>query len=178
MFKLWQKCTHLTWQQSNAQNSPNHASTVLELRTSRFQAGFRKGRGTSDQIASIHWIIAKAREFQKNIYFHFIDYVKAFECVDHNKMQKILQEVGIPNHLTCLLINLYARQEETVRPDMKQQTGSKLGKEYAKAAYCHLAYLTYMQSTSCEMQGWIKHRLESRQVGEISITSDMQMIPL
>ena len=72
------------------------------------QAGFRKGRGTRDQIANIHWIIKKAREFQKNIYFCFIDYAKAFDCVDHNKLWKILKEMGIPDHLTCLLRNLYA----------------------------------------------------------------------
>ena len=79
------------------------------------QAGFRKGRGTRDQIANIHWIIKKAREFQRNIYFCFIDYVKAFDCVDHNKLWKILQEMGIPDHLACLLRNLYAGQEATVR---------------------------------------------------------------
>ena len=75
-----------------------------------FQAGFRKGRGTRDQIANIHWIIEKAREFQKNIYFCFIDYAKTFDCVDHNKLWKILKEMGIPDHLTCLLRNLYAGQ--------------------------------------------------------------------
>ena len=79
------------------------------------QAGFRKGRGTRDQIANIRWIIKKAREFQKNIYFCFIDYAKAFDCVDHNKPWKILKEMGIPDHLTCLLRNLYAGQEATVR---------------------------------------------------------------
>ena len=79
------------------------------------QAGFRKGRGTSDQIANIHWIMEKAREFQKNIYFCFIDYAKSFYCVDHNKLWKILKEMGIPEHLTCLLRNLYAGQEATVR---------------------------------------------------------------
>ena len=79
------------------------------------QAGFRKGRGTRDQIANIHWIIEKAREFQKNIYFYFIDYAKAFNCVDHNKLWKILKEMEIPDHLTCLLRNLYAVQEATVR---------------------------------------------------------------
>ena len=87
------------------------------------QAGFRKGRGTRDQIANIHWVIKKAREFQKNIYFCFIDYTKAFDCVDHNKLWKIFQEMGIPDHLTCLLRNLYAGQEVTVRTG--QQTGSK-----------------------------------------------------
>ena len=79
------------------------------------QTGFRKGRGTRDQIANICWVIQKAREFQKNIYFCFIDYSKAFDCVYHNKLWKILQEMGIPDHLTCLLRNLYAGQEATVR---------------------------------------------------------------
>ena len=79
------------------------------------QAGFRKGRGTRDQIANIQWIMEKAREFQKNIYFCFIDYAKAFDCVDHNKLWKILKEMGIPDHLTCLLRNLYAGQKATVR---------------------------------------------------------------
>ena len=79
------------------------------------QAGFRKGRGTRDQIASIHWIIEKARKFQNNFYFCFIDYAKAFDCVDHNKLWKILKEMGIPDHLTCFLRNVYAGQEATVR---------------------------------------------------------------
>ena len=78
------------------------------------QAGFRKGRGTKDQIANIRWIIEKAREFQKNIYFCFIDYAKAFDCADHNKLWKILKEMEIPDHLTCLLRNVYAGQEATV----------------------------------------------------------------
>ena len=89
------------------------------------QTGFRKGRGTRDQIANIHWIMEKAREFQKNIYFFFSDYAKAFDCVDHKKLWKILKEMGIPVHLTCLLRNLYASQEAIVRTDMEQQTGSK-----------------------------------------------------
>ena len=93
-------------------------------------------------------IIKKVREFQKNIYFCFSDYAKAFDCVDHKKLWKILKEMGIPDHLSCLLRNLYAGQEATVRTNMEQWTGSKLGKEYVKAVYCHPAYLTYMQSTS------------------------------
>ena len=111
------------------------------------QAGFRKFRGTRDQIANIHCIIKKVREFQKNIYFCFIDYAKAFDCVDHNKLWKILKEMGIPDHLTCLLRNLYTGQEATVRTGHRT-TDSFLGKEYIKAVYCHPAYLTYMQSTS------------------------------
>ena len=92
------------------------------------QAGFRKGRGTRDQIANICWIIEKAREFQKNIYFCFIDYAKAFVCVDHNKLWKILQEMGIPDHLTCLLRNLYAGQEATVRTGHGTTDGFQIGK--------------------------------------------------
>ena len=88
------------------------------------------------------------RGFQKNIYFCFIDYSKFFDCVDHNKLWKILKEMGIPDHLICLLRNLYAGQEAMLEPVMEQQTGSKLGKEDVKAVYCHPAYLTYMQSTS------------------------------
>ena len=96
--------------------------------------------------------------------------------MDHNKLWEILKEMGIPDHLTYLLRNLYAGQKVTEQ-DMDQQTGSKLGKEYFKAVYCHPAYLTYRQSTSREMLGWRKHKLESRLLGEISITSDMQMTP-
>ena len=118
----------------------------------------------------------KAREFQKNIHFCFIDYTKAFDCVDHKKLWKILKEMGIPDHLTWLLRNLYAGQEET-ELDMEQQTGSKQEKEYVKAVYCHPAYLTSMQSTSWETLDWKKHKLESRLPGEISIPSDMQITP-
>ena len=89
------------------------------------QAGFRKGRGTRDQIANICWIMEKAREFQKNIYFYFIDYAKDFDCVDRNKLWKILKEMRIPDHLTCFLRNLYAGQEAQLELDMEQQTGSK-----------------------------------------------------
>ena len=109
------------------------------------KAGFRKGRGTRDQIANIHWIIEKAREFQgKKIYFCFIDYIKVFDCVDHNKLWKILKEMGLPDHLTCFWRNLYAGQEATARLELEQWAGSKLGKENVKAVYCHPAYLTYM----------------------------------
>ena len=119
----------------------------------------------------------KGREFQKKTYFCFIDYAKAFDCVDHNTLWTILHEMGIPDHLTCLLRNLYAGQEATVRTRHAIQTGSKPGKEYIKAVYCHPAYLTYMQSTLCEMLGWMKHKLESRLQEEISVTSDMRMTP-
>ena len=103
------------------------------------------------------------------------DYTKAFDYVDHNKLWKILKEMGIPGYLTCLLRNLYKGQEATVELDMEQQTGSKLGKEYIKAVDCHPAYVTSMQSTSSEIQGWMSPKLESRFLGEISVTSDRQI---
>ena len=112
------------------------------------QAYFRKGRGTRDQIANICWIIYKAREFQKNIYFCFIDYAKAFDYVGNKKLWKILKKMGIPDHLTCLLRNLYAGQEATVITGHEITDWFQIGKEYIKAVYCHPASLTYMQSTS------------------------------
>ena len=117
------------------------------------QVGFRKGRGTRDQIANIQWIIEKAREFQENILFCFIDYAKAFDSVDHKKLWKILQEMGIPDHLTSWDIYMQVIQvkKQQLELDMEQQTGSKLGKEYVKAEYCHPVYLTSMQRPSCKM---------------------------
>ena len=97
--------------------------------------------------------------------------------MDHIKLWKILEEMGIPNHLTCLLRNLMQVKKQQLETDMKKQTGSKLGKEYIKTVYCHPDYLNYMQKTSCKMPDWRRHKLESRSPGEISITSDMQMIP-
>ena len=132
-------------------------------------------RGTRDQIANMPWIIEKAREFQKNIYFCFTDYTNAFDCVDDNTLWKILKEMGILDHLTCLLRTLYAGQEATVRTGHGTTDWFQIGKGVVKAMYCHPAYLTSMQSTSCEMPGWMKHKLESRLQGEIPITSDMQM---
>ena len=112
------------------------------------QGRFRKGRGNRDQIDDIHWIIKKAREFQKNIYFCFIDYAKAFDCVDHNKLWKILEGMKIPDHLTCLLRNLFAVQEARVRTRQGTRDWFQIGKGYVKAVYCHPVYVTYMQSTS------------------------------
>ena len=112
------------------------------------QARFRKGKGTRYQIANIHWIIEKARVFQKNIYFCFIEYAKAFDFVDHHKLWKILKEMGIPDHLTCLLRNLYAGQEATVRTGHGTTDWFQIEKEYIKGVYCHLAHLTSMQRTS------------------------------
>ena len=115
-------------EQGNVQNLSSYASQYVNRELSDAQAGFRKGRGTRDQIANICWIIEKAREFQKNIYFCFIDYAKAFDCVDHNKLWKILQEMGIPGHLTFLLRNLYAGQEATIRTGHKTTDWFQTGK--------------------------------------------------
>ena len=112
------------------------------------QADFKKGRGTRDQIASIHWIVEKAREFQKNIYFCFIDYAKAFDCVDHNKLWKILKDMGIPDHLICLLRNLYVSQEATVRTGHRTTDWFQIGKGVCQGYILSPSYLTSMQSTS------------------------------
>ena len=138
-----------------------------------FKLDLEKPEELEITLAAFHWSIEKAREFQKNNYLSFIDYTKPFDCVNHSKLWKILKEVGIPDHLTCFLRNLYADQEATVRPDMEQRTGSILGKEYVKAVYCHPVYLTYLQNTSCKMPGWMKHKLESRLPREISRISDI-----
>ena len=111
----------------------------VNLELSHVQAGFRQGGETRDPIANIRWIIEKSREFQKNVSLCFIDYAKAFDCVDHNKLWKILKEMAIPEHLTCLLRNLQAGQEATVRPRHGIMDCSKLGKEYIQTVYCHPA---------------------------------------
>ena len=142
------------------------------------QAGFRKGRGTRDQIADIRWIIEKAREFQKNIYFCFIDYTKGFVRIT-KYCGKFLKrwEYQTTWPTTWEIFMQVKKQLGMLELDMEKQTGSKSGKEYVKAVYCHSAYLNCMQSTSCEMLGCMKHKLEYRLLGEISITSDIQMTP-
>ena len=114
----------------------------------------------------------KLREFQENIYFCLIDYAKDFDCVDHNKLWKILKEMGIPDHLSasweiCMQVN-----KQQLELDLKQQTGSKSGKEYVKAVYCHPVYLTYMQSTSWETLGWKKHKQESRYADDTTLMAE------
>ena len=147
---------------STTQLHTSHMLVVLKILQARLQqymnheladvqAGFRKGKGTRDQIANIHWIMEKAREFQKNIYFCFLDYAKVFDCVDHNKLE------NSTSWETCMQVRM-----QQLELDMEQLTGSKQEKEHVKAAYCHPAYLTYMQSTSSEKLGWKKHKLESR----------------
>ena len=134
------------------------------------QAGFRKASRTRDQLANIHWIIKKAREFQKNIYFCFIDYAKAFECVDHCKLWNILIHMGIPDHLSCLLGNLYADQEATVRTGRGTTDWFQIGKGVCQG--CILSSCLF--DLYAEL---VKHKLESRLLGEISTTSDSQMTP-
>ena len=111
------------------------------------QARFRKGRGTRDQTASIHWIIEKARIFQKNIYLYFTDFSKAFDCVDHNKLWKALKEMGISDHLTCLLRNLCVNKQQ-LESCMEQLIGSRLREEYNRAVCSHPVCLTYVWNIS------------------------------
>ena len=141
------------------------------------QAGFRKGRGTRDQIANMHWIIEKAREFKKNTYFCFIDYAKAFDCVDHNKLRKILKEMGIPDYLTCLLRNLYAGQEATVRTGHGTMDWFQTGKGVRQGCVLSPCLFNVYAEYIMRKLDWMKHKLESRFLGEISITRDMQMTP-
>ena len=138
---------------------------------------FRKGRGTRDQIANIHQITENAKEFQKNIYFCFIDYAKAFDCVDHNKLWKILQEMGIPDYLTCLLRNLITGQEATERTGHGTTDWFLIGKGVHQGRILSPCLFNYMQNTSCKMLVWMNHKLESRFPGKISTVSDMQMTP-
>ena len=139
------------------------------------QTGFRKGTGTRDQIANIHWIIDKAKKFQKNIYFWFIDYAKAFDCVDHNKLWKILREVGIPDHLTCLLRYLYTGQGATIRTRHGTTDCFQIRKGVCQVCILSPLLIWLLCRVHHEMLDWMKHKLESRLPGEISITSDMQM---
>ena len=126
------------------------------------QAGFRKDRGTRDRVAKIRWIIKKAREFQKSIYFCFIGYMKAFDCVDHNKLWKILKEMAVPDLLTCSLRNLCAGQDATIRTEQGTKDRFQIGKGVCQGCIMSPCYLNYMQSTSCKMPCWMEHKLESR----------------
>ena len=140
------------------------------------QGGFRKGRGTRDQTANIRWIIEKAREFQKNLYFCFNDYAKAFNCVDQNKLWKILKEMGIPDHLTCLLRNLYAGQEATVKTGHGTdwlQIGNGFRQGYILSLCLFNLYAEYIMRNP-----WLEEAQAGIETaGGISITSDMQMTP-
>ena len=139
------------------------------------QAGFRQGRGTRDQIANIHWIIEKTREFQKNIYFRFIDYAKGFDCVDHNKLWKILKEMGIPDHLTCLLRNLYADQEATVRTGHGTTDWFQIGEGVRQGCILLLCLFNLYAEYIMRNAGLDEVQAEIKIAGRN--TSDMQMTP-
>ena len=163
MFKLLHNCIHFTHQQINAQNPSRQASAVHEWGTSRCTSWIQKSQRNQRSNYQHPLDHRKIQRIPENIYFCFIDYAKAFDCVYHNKLWKILKEMGIPDHLTYLLPNLY--------------TGQWTGSNWERSISCHPAYLTYMQSTSCKMPGQMKLKLETRFPGEISVTSDMQMSP-
>ena len=142
------------------------------------QAGFRKGRGTRDQTANIHWIIRKKpREFQKNVYFCFTDYTKAFDCVVHNKLWKILKEMGISDHLTCLLRNLYAGQEATVRTEHGTTDWFQIGKAVPQGCILSPWLFNLFAEYTMQNAGLDEAQVGIKIVGEISKTSDTQMTP-
>ena len=141
------------------------------------QAGFRKGSRNTDKIPNIHWIIAKATEFQRNIYFCFIDHAKAFDYVDHNKLWNILKEIGLSDHLTCLFRNLYAGQEATVRTGHGTTDWFQIGKGAHQGCILSPCLFNLYAEYILKKAGLEKHKLESRLLGEISITSYMQMTP-
>jgi len=140
------------------------------------QTGFRKGRGTRDQIANIHWINEKAKEFQKNIYFCFIDYAKAFDCVDHNELWKILKEMGTPDHLTCLLRNLYAGQEATVRTGHGTTDWFQIGKEICQG--CILSpclfnlYAEYIMGNAGQEEAQAGIKIAGRNINNVRYADD------
>ena len=175
MLELLHNCTHLTHYEVTLKILQAKLQQYMNHELPDVQTGFRKGRGARDQIADIYWIINKEREFQKNINFCFIDCAKAFDCVDHNKLWKILKETGIPDHLTCLLRNLYAGQEAIVKTGHGTTDRFQIGKEVR----CILSpclfnlYAEYIMRNA----GLEEAQAESRLLGEISITSDMQMTP-
>ena len=147
------------------------------LKLGEVQAGFRKGRGNRDQIANIGWIMEKAKEFQKSIYFCFIDYAKAFDYVDHNKLWEILQEMGIPDHLTCLLWNLYAGQEATVRTGRGTTDRFQIGKGVCQGCILSPCLFNLFAVYIMRNPGLEERHAGIKNAGEISITSDIQMTP-
>ena len=141
-------------------------------------AGLRKGRGAKVQIVNILWIREKVREFQKNIYLCFIDYNKAFDCVDHDKLWKTLREMGIPDHLTCLLRNLHVVQEATVRTLYGTTDWFKIEKGVWQSCLLSCCLFKLYAEHIMRNASWMSYKIESREAGEISTTSDMWMIPI
>ena len=192
MFKLLHNCTHLTCRQSNAQNSPSNALAVHKPRTSRcpdVQVGFRKGRGTRDHITTSVGSQKKQESSGKTSISALLTTPKVLTVQITTNCGKFLKRWEYQTTLTTPEKSVFrsrsnsqnSLQFEPVKKQqfepvhsLEQQTGSKLGKEYIKAIHCHPAYLTYMQSISCEM-GWMRHKLESRLLGEVSVTSDTQI---
>ena len=174
MFKLSYNCTHFT---CLVKIMFKILQQYMNWELMDVQAGFRKGRGTRDQIVNSRRSQKKQGNPSKTSTSVSLTTLKPFTVWTTTDCCKFL-EMGITDQLTCLLRNLYVGQEEQLEPYMEQQTGSKLGKEDVTAVHCHPAYLTSMQSTPWEMLGWMNRKLESRLWGEISITSDMQLIPL
>ena len=174
--------------QTTAQLHSSYTLVILKILQTRLQqyvnhelpdvqSGFRKGRGTRDQIANICWIIKRAREFQKNIYFCFIDYAKASDFVDHNKLWKILKEMGIPDYLTCLLRNLYAGQEVTVRNGHGATYWFQIGKRVRQGCILSLCLFNLYAECIMRLAGLEEAQAGIKMPGAISITSDMQTTP-
>ena len=175
MLKLLHNCTHL--------HTSKEMLNIIQARLQHYvnrelpdvQAGFRKGRGLRDPIANTHWVINKAREFQKKTSTSALLTMPMPLIVWITTNWKILKEMEIPDHLICSSEICMQVKKQQLELDMEQQTDSKLGNEYIKAIYCHPAYLAYMQTISCKMLGCMKLKKESRLLEEISVTSDMQM---
>ena len=177
MLKLPHNCTHLTHYQSNTKILQVRVQQYVNCELPHVQAGFRQSRGTRDQISSICWIIKKAREFQKNIDFCCIDYAKAFDCVDHDKLWKILKEMGIPDNLTRLLRNLYVGQEATVRTGHGTTDWFQIRKEVCQGHILSPCLFNLYEEYIMRDSGLDEAQLDSRLLGEVSITSDLQMTP-
>ena len=183
--KAMPKNAQTTSQLHSSHNASKLMLKILQARLQQYvncelpdiQAGFRKGWGTRDQIANLRWIIEKARECQKNIYFCFIDYTKGFDYVDHHKLWKILKEMGIADHLTCLLRNLYAGQEATVRTRHETMDWFQIRKGIHQGCIFSPCLFNLYAEFIMQNSGWMKHKLESRLQGEIPITLDTQMTP-
>ena len=172
MFKLPYNCTHFTSSKVMLKILQARLQQYMNQKLPDVQNGFRKGRGTRDQIANIHWILEKTREFQKNIYFCFIDFAKALDCVGH-KLWKILKQVGLPNHLTYLLRNLCAGQETRVRTRHGTTDWFKIGQGVYQGCIVSACLFNFYAECIMWNARLMNHKLESRLPEEISTTSDM-----
>ena len=170
MLKLPHNCTHLTHYKVMLKILQARLQQYMNCELSGVQAGFRKGRATRDKIANIHWIMEKAREFQKDIYFYFINCAKAFDRVDHNKLWKILQEMGIPDHLTCLQRNLYAGQGATVRPRHGTTDWFQIGKGVHQSCILSPWLFNFYAEYIMRNAGLEETQVGIKIAGEISIT--------